>query len=314
MQDYLELLREVLHSGERRIDRTGTGTLSIFAPQRLEFDLSPRGNYIGSNVYTDAFPLITTKKMFLRGVIEELLWFLRGDTSVFSLQQKDVHIWDGNYASHRQHIIDEYGEEHDPNGDLGPIYGKQWRCWQTMTRDKAGIVTRREVDQMAQLVESLTANPASRRHIVSAWNVAELDDMALPPCHCFFQCYVRQASTVPSDSSEGCDRVGVLDLFLYQRSADLFLGVPFNIASYALLLLILCENTGYTPGRLIMQFGDAHIYFNHVDQVKEQLSREPLPLPAMEIFRAPKFDMHHVSDFHLINYQHHPSIKAPMSV
>ncbi len=264
MQQYLELMARVRETGVRKEDRTGTGTLSVFGHQ-MRFDLS-RG-----------FPLVTTKKLHLRSIIHELLWFLRGDTNIAYLKRHGVSIWD---------------EWADENGELGPVYGHQWRSWPAPEG--------RQIDQIAQVVEQIRSNPDSRRHIVSAWNPAEVDDMALPPCHTLFQFYVAQ---------------GRLSCQLYQRSADIFLGVPFNIASYALLTLMVAQVTGLQPGDFVHSFGDAHLYLNHLEQVDLQLSREPLPLPRMQLNPAVTslFDFR-FEDFQLLGYQSHPHIKAPVAV
>jgi thymidylate synthase len=264
MQNYLNLLQQVLDHGVDRSDRTGTGTRSIFGHQ-LRFDLAA------------SFPLVTTKKVHLKSVIHELLWFLRGERNVKSLQARGVRIWN------------EWAAE---DGDLGPIYGVQWRAW----RGADGQV----VDQITQLIAGLKRHPYSRRHLVSAWNVAEVDDMALPPCHALFQFYVAE---------------GRLSCQLYQRSADLFLGVPFNIASYALLTLMLAQVCGFQPGEFIHTFGDAHIYHNHFEQVQRQLSRTPRPAPTMRLNPAVTdlFGFRY-EDFELIGYDPHPAIKAPVAV
>ena len=264
MRQYHDLLQHVLDQGVDRGDRTGTGTRSIFGHQ-LRFDLS------------EGFPLVTTKKVHLKSVIYELLWFLRGERNVKPLQEKGVRIWN------------EWAAE---DGDLGPIYGVQWRSW----RGADG----QTVDQISKLVEGLKNNPHSRRHLVSAWNVAEIDDMALPPCHTLFQFYVANEK---------------LSCQLYQRSADLFLGVPFNIASYALLTLMLAQVCGLQPGDFVHTFGDAHVYHNHFEQVQLQLSRTPRPLPTMQLNPAVKsiFDFQY-EDFTLLDYDPHPAIKAPIAV
>jgi thymidylate synthase len=260
---YLDLLADILGNGVQRGDRTGTGTLGVFGRQ-IRFDLA-RG-----------FPLLTTKKLHLRSIIVELLWFLRGDTNIAYLKDHGVSIWD---------------EWADANGDLGPVYGKQWRSWTAPDG--------RAIDQITAVVKSLKENPNSRRHIVSAWNPADVDDMALPPCHCLFQFFVAE---------------GRLSCQLYQRSADVFLGVPFNIASYALLTLMMAKATGLAPGEFVHSFGDAHLYLNHVDQAREQLSRQPLPFPTMDL--ADKTDLFgfELADFQIRNYQAHPAIKAPIAV
>ena len=264
MRQYLDLMELALKKGTEKRDRTGTGTRSIFGHQ-MRFGLA------------EGFPLVTTKKMHLKSIIYELLWFLRGDTNVRWLQEHGVTIWD---------------EWADEAGELGPVYGKQWRSWPTA--DGATI------DQISNLVADIKANPDSRRLIVTAWNPADVPRMALPPCHCLFQFYVAN---------------GRLSCQLYQRSADIFLGVPFNIASYALLTLMVAQVTGLKPGEFVHSFGDAHVYQNHIDQAKEQLSRSPLPLPTMRLNPAVTdiFDFK-FEDFTLENYQALPSIKAPIAV
>ena len=264
MQQYLDLMRHVMENGAVKEDRTGTGTSSIFGHQ-MRFDLS------------DGFPLVTTKKLHLKSIIHELLWFLQGSTNIAYLKENGVRIWD---------------EWADENGELGPVYGAQWRSWPTPDG--------RHIDQIAQLVEQIRTNPSSRRHIVSAWNVADVDNMALPPCHCLFQFYVAD---------------GALSCQLYQRSADIFLGVPFNIASYALLTMMMAQVTGLRPGDFVHTFGDAHLYSNHMDQAREQLSRDPRPLPEMLI--NPKVDdlfAFRYEDFVLENYNPHPHIAAAVAV
>ncbi len=264
MKQYLDLLRHIRENGTVKSDRTGTGTKSVFGYQ-LRFDLSK------------GFPLVTTKKVHVKSVVHELLWFLQGDTNIQYLKDNSVKIWD---------------EWADAEGDLGPVYGKQWRRWEA----KDGRV----IDQVAQVVELLKKNPDSRRMIVSAWNVGELDKMALMPCHTLFQFYVAG---------------GKLSCQLYQRSADVFLGVPFNIASYALLTLMMAQVTGLEPGDFVHTFGDVHIYSNHEEQVKLQLTREPKSLPVMKLNPAVKsiFDFK-FEDFELVGYDPHPSIKAPVAV
>jgi thymidylate synthase len=261
---YLDLLAEVLQSGARKTDRTGTGTLSVFGRQ-LRFNLA------------DSFPLLTTKKLHTKSILTELLWFLRGDTNVKWLQERGVSIWD---------------EWADENGDLGPVYGYQWRHWRTPDG--------REIDQIAQLIQSLKKKPDSRRHIVSAWNPADVDKMALPPCHALFQFYVAN---------------GRLSCQMYQRSADLFLGVPFNIASYAALTLMVAQVTDLKPGEFVLTLGDAHIYLNHLEQVREQLTRSPRPFPRLKLNPAVKelLDFRY-EDFTLEAYDPHPAIKAPIAV
>ncbi|OJU28719.1 MAG: thymidylate synthase [Sphingobacteriales bacterium 41-5] len=264
MQQYLQLLQHILDNGVTKTDRTGTGTISTFGYQ-MRFDLSK------------GFPLVTTKKVHLKSIIHELLWFLQGSTNIKYLKDNGVRIWD------------EWANE---NGDLGPVYGKQWRSWAC----KDG----KEIDQISEVVEQIKKNPDSRRLIVSAWNVADLPDMALMPCHNMFQFYVAE---------------GKLSCQLFQRSADVFLGVPFNIASYALLTMMIAQVTGLQPGDFVHTFGDVHIYNNHLEQVKLQLSREPFPLPQMHISTEVKniFDFKY-EDFTLLNYQSHPAIKAVVAV
>jgi thymidylate synthase len=264
MKQYLDLIQRVLNEGVRKEDRTGTGTVSIFGHQ-MRFDLS------------EGFPLLTTKKLHLKSIIYELLWFIHGDTNVHYLQEHGVRIWN---------------EWANADGELGPIYGHQWRSWP----DYDGGT----IDQLKEAIETIKNQPDSRRIIVSAWNVAQIKDMALPPCHAFFQFYVAD---------------GKLSLQLYQRSADIFLGVPFNIASYALLLLMVAQVTGLQPGTFVHTLGDAHIYLNHLDQVKMQLERTPFPLPQIqlnpEIHDLMDFDY---DDFTLLNYQAHPHIKGIVAV
>lgn len=264
MKAYLDLLRYILDKGLEKKDRTGTGTISTFGYQ-MRFDLAA------------GFPLLTTKKVHTKSIIYELLWFLRGDTNIKWLKENGVSIWD---------------EWADANGDLGPVYSKQWRSW--------AAPDGRTIDQISEAVKMIKTNPDSRRIIVSAWNPADVDKMALPPCHCFFQFYVQN---------------GKLSCQLYQRSADVFLGVPFNIASYALLTLMMAQVTGLKPGEFVHTFGDVHIYSNHMEQVKLQLSREPRPLPQIKINPAVKsiFDFKY-EDFELLNYDPHPGIKAPVAV
>jgi len=264
MRQYLDLLNHVLEHGDKKEDRTGTGTISVFGYQ-MRFDLSEK------------FPLLTTKKVHLKSVIHELLWFLKGSTNIGYLKENGVSIWD---------------EWADENGDLGPVYGSQWRSWQTSDGST--------IDQISNLIENIKNNPDSRRLIVSAWNVGEVEKMKLPPCHCFFQFYVANDK---------------LSCQLYQRSADIFLGVPFNIASYALLTLMIAQVTNLAPGEFVHTLGDAHIYSNHIEQVKQQLSREAKNLPIMKInphikdIFSFKYD-----DFEILNYDPHPLIKAPVAV
>ena len=264
MTQYLDLLSEILQHGANKSDRTGTGTRSIFGYQ-MRFNMN------------EGFPLLTTKKLHLKSIIYELLWFLRGDTNIRYLNEHNVSIWD---------------EWADENGDLGPVYGHQWRSW----RGADGIT----IDQIKNVIDSITTNPDSRRHIVSAWNVGELDKMALPPCHVLFQFWVAE---------------GKLSLQLYQRSCDVFLGVPFNIASYAILLMMVAQVTGLQPGTFVHTLGDAHIYLNHLEQVETQLSRQPRPLPTLKINpqRTSIFDFQY-EDFTLENYDPHPHIKGAIAV
>jgi thymidylate synthase len=269
VQQYLDLLDHVMTTGVDKSDRTGTGTRSVFGYQ-MRFDLA------------DGFPVLTTKKLHLRSIIGELLWFLRGESNVRWLQERGITIWD------------EWADEH---GDLGPVYGYQWRSWPTPDG--------RHVDQIAKVIESIRTNPDSRRHIVSAWNVADVDAMALPPCHTMFQFYVTPA--VDGHRAK-------LSCQLYQRSADIFLGVPFNIASYALLTMIVAQLTDLEPGDFVHTLGDAHLYSNHVEQARLQLTREPLPLPTMRITPRASIDDYDLGDFELVGYEAHPSIKAPIAV
>ncbi len=264
MRQYLDLMQRALDDGAIQHDRTGVGTRSVFGAQ-MRFDLS------------QGFPVLTTKKLHLRSIIVELLWFLRGDTNVGWLRDRKVSIWD---------------EWADENGDLGPVYGKQWRDWEAADG--------RHIDQIAELLETIRTNPASRRQIVTAWNPGELHAMALSPCHCLFQTHVAN---------------GKLSLQLYQRSADIFLGVPFNIASYALLTHMLAQQAGLAVGDFIWTGGDCHLYENHLDQAREQLSRTPGPLPRLEIRRKPpSIDAYEYEDFALIDYEAQAHIKAPVAI
>ncbi len=260
---YLNLLRDILDNGARRDDRTGTGTLGVFGRQ-MRFDLAK------------GFPVLTTKKLHLRSIIVELLWFLRGETNIGWLKENGVSIWD---------------EWADAQGELGPVYGKQWRSW--------AAPDGRMIDQIEKLIEGLRTNPNGRRHIVSAWNPADVDDMALPPCHCLFQFFVAD---------------GRLSCQLYQRSADVFLGVPFNIASYALLTMMMAQVVGLKPGEFVHTFGDAHLYLNHVEQAETQLAREPRPLPTMTITPRDDLFAYRLEDFTLEGYEPWPHIKAPVAV
>ncbi len=263
MRQYLDLMRRVLDEGVERPDRTGTGTLGVFGHQ-MRFDLGA------------GFPVVTTKRLHLRSIFGELLWFLRGDTNIRWLQERGITIWD---------------EWADDNGDLGPVYGYQWRSWPTPDGTS--------VDQIAGVIDAIRTNPNSRRHIVSAWNVADVDQMALPPCHAMFQFHVAN---------------GRLSCQLYQRSADIFLGVPFNIASYALLTHLIAEQTGLEVGDFVHTLGDAHLYLNHRDQAREQLTREPYPLPQLRIGARESIDAYDLADIELVGYQAHPPIKAPIAV
>ena len=264
MKQYLDLMKYVRESGTEKGDRTGTGTLSVFGYQ-MRFNLE------------EGFPLVTTKKVHLKSIIYELLWFLKGSTNIDYLNEHGVSIWD---------------EWADERGELGPVYGAQWRSWPT--QDGSSI------DQISEVINQITANPDSRRLIVSAWNVSQIDSMALPPCHAMFQFYVAD---------------GKLSCQLYQRSADIFLGVPFNIASYALLVLMMAKVTGLKPGEFVHTLGDAHLYLNHLDQVDEQLKRQPFPLPRMSITKDIKnvLDIEY-EDFSLEDYESHPHISAPIAV
>jgi thymidylate synthase len=264
MRTYLDLLRLILDKGVEQKDRTGVGTLSVFGHQ-MRFDLS------------EGFPLLTTKKLHIRSILIELLWFLKGDTNVRWLKENKVSIWD---------------EWADDEGDLGPVYGKQWRRWQAPDG--------REIDQIANLVDLIKRDPSSRRQIVTAWNPAEIHLMALAPCHCLFQTQVAG---------------GRLNLQLYQRSADVFLGVPFNIASYALLTHMLAQQCGLEPGTFVWTGGDCHLYLNHLEQAREQLTREPRPLPKLELLRRPAaIDEYRFEDFEISGYEAHPHIKAEVAV
>ncbi|MEM7747715.1 MAG: thymidylate synthase [Pseudomonadota bacterium] len=264
MEQYLDLMRRIREQGARKSDRTGTGTLSVFGHQ-MRFDLS------------EGFPLVTTKKLHMKSIIHELLWFLKGDTNIAYLKAHGVSIWD---------------EWADDTGDLGPVYGKQWRSWPA--------IDGQAIDQISEVIETLKTSPDSRRMIVSAWNPADIPDMALAPCHCLFQFYVAN---------------GRLSCQLYQRSADVFLGVPFNIASYALLTMMVAQVTDLEPGEFVHTFGDAHLYLNHLDQAEEQLKRAPRALPQMKI----NPEVHNLfdfvfEDFEVVDYDPHPHIKAPVAV
>ena len=262
-RQYLDLLRDILNNGARRDDRTGTGTLGVFGRQ-MRFDLSK------------GFPVLTTKKLHLRSIIVELLWFLRGETNIGWLKENGVSIWD---------------EWANAEGELGPVYGKQWRSW--------AAPDGRVIDQIEKLVHGLKTNPNGRRHIVSAWNPADVDDMALPPCHCLFQFFVAD---------------GKLSCQLYQRSADVFLGVPFNIASYALLTQMVAKVTGLEPGEFVHTLGDAHLYLNHLDQAREQLTREPYPFPTLTLADKRDLFSFDYEDFKVTGYKAHDKIAAPIAV
>jgi thymidylate synthase len=264
MKQYHDLLRHILEKGNKKEDRTGVGTFSVFGYQ-MRFDLS------------EGFPLVTTKKVHLKSIIYELLWFLNGDTNIKYLKDHGVSIWD---------------EWADANGDLGPVYGYQWRSWPGRNGEK--------IDQITKLINTLKSKPDSRRHIVTAWNPADVDKMALPPCHALFQFYVAE---------------GKLSCQLYQRSCDTFLGLPFNIASYALLVHMIAQQCDLEPGDFVWTGGDVHIYSNHIDQVNLQLTREPYPLPTLSIKRKPSSIFEYqFEDFEIMNYQAHPGIKAPIAV
>ena len=260
---YLNLLRDILDNGTRRDDRTGTGTLGVFGRQ-MRFDLSK------------GFPVLTTKKLHLRSIIVELLWFLRGETNIGWLKDNGVSIWN---------------EWADAEGELGPVYGKQWRSWAAPNGES--------IDQIARLIEGLKTNPNSRRHIVSAWNPAEVEDMALPPCHCLFQFFVAD---------------GKLSCQLYQRSAVVFLGVPFNIASYALMTMMIAEVVGLEPGEFVHTLGDAHLYVNHIEQAELQLTRSPRAFPTLSVAPRASLDAFELADFELAGYEAWPHIKAPVAI
>ncbi len=264
---YEDLVRRILTEGTLKSDRTGTGTISLFG-QQMRFDLSK------------GFPLITTKRVWFKGVAYELLWFLKGSSNINWLVEHGVHIWD---------------EWADADGNLGPVYGVQWRSWPAPTKDDPN----RTIDQIANVVDLIRNNPDSRRMIVTAWNPAEVENMALPPCHALFQFYVAD---------------GKLSCQLYQRSCDMFLGVPFNIASYSLLTCMMAQQTGLEPGEFVWTGGDCHVYDNHVEQVLEQLSRAPYPYPTLRIDKAPSIFEYQYEDFHVENYQHHAKIAAPVAV
>ena len=264
---YEDLVRKILTEGTLKSDRTGTGTISLFG-QQMRFNLK------------DSFPLLTTKTVFFKGLAYELLWFLKGSTNVRWLQEHNVHIWD---------------EWADENGDLGPVYGAQWRSWPAPPPDDPN----RTIDQISNVLDLIRNHPDSRRMVVSAWNPAEVENMALPPCHALFQFYVAD---------------GRLSCQLYQRSCDMFLGVPFNIASYSLLTMMMAQQAGLKPGEFVWTGGDCHVYDNHVDQFLEQLGRKPYPYPTIEIRKADSLFDYQYEDFKVVGYQHHPTIKAPVAV
>ncbi|OZG50230.1 thymidylate synthase [Bombiscardovia coagulans] len=265
---YEDLVRKILREGTLKSDRTGTGTISLFG-QQMRFDL------------TSSFPLLTTKTVFFKGVAYELLWFLKGSSNVHWLQDHNVHIWD---------------EWADPQtGELGPVYGVQWRSWPAPTAEDPGHT----IDQIEKALDLIRNHPDSRRIIVTAWNPAEIDQMALPPCHALFQFYVAD---------------GKLSCQLYQRSCDMFLGVPFNIASYSLLTMMMAQQAGLEPGEFVWTGGDCHVYDNHIDQVMEQLSRKPYPYPQIQIRKADSIFSYEYEDFEIVNYQHHSTLKAPVAV
>ena len=277
VHQYHNLLDRILTDGVRKDDRTGTGTLSVFGHQ-MRFDLA------------EGFPAMTTKRLHLRSIFGELLWFLRGDTNIAWLHERKISIWD---------------EWADENGDLGPVYGHQWRSWPASDG--------RQIDQIASVINGLRANPDSRRHIVSAWNVADVESMALPPCHALFQFYVRPA-THAGEASGGGGETAYLDCQLYQRSADVFLGVPFNIASYALLTHMVAQVVGLRPGHFVHTLGDAHLYVNHLDQARLQLSRDCRPLPTLRLTPGLDIDEFDLADIALDGYDPHPGIPAPIAV
>jgi len=271
VQQYLDQLQTILKYGEKRMDRTGTGTLAVFGMQ-AKYDLR------------EGFPLVTTKKVIWSGVVRELLWFIKGSTNIYDGLKPHTPIWDA------------WAKE---NGELGPIYGHQWRKWgRTQENPLTGLLEQHPVDQLSEVIQQIKSNPSSRRLIVSAWNVGDLPQMALPPCHLLFQFFVAG------------DR---LDLQLYQRSADMALGVPFNIASYALLLMMVSQECGLQPGVFVHTIGDAHIYLNHLEGIQEQLTRSPLPLPQVKLANKPIYDLQ-FEDVELIGYEHHPFIKFPVAV
>ncbi|KAJ2518033.1 Thymidylate synthase [Coemansia sp. RSA 2049] len=290
-KQYLDLIREILERGERRRDRTGTGTIALFAPPQLRFNLAD-----------DVFPLLTTKRVFWRGVVEELLWFVRGQTDANILSDKDIHIWDGNGS---REFLDSRGLSHRREGDLGPVYGFQWRHFGAEYVDADTDYTGKGVDQLARVIRTIRENPTDRRIILSAWNPADMAVMALPPCHMFAQFFV---------SNPGTDKA-TLSCQMYQRSCDVGLGVPFNIASYALLTRMIARVTGLKPGHFVHCMGDTHIYSNHVDALKVQLEREPRPFPKLVIRRTPEnVEDFTIGDFEIEGYNPYGKIKMDMAV
>lgn len=283
-QGYLDLLKNVLERGEEKLDRTGTGTLSMFGAQ-LRFDLK------------GSFPLLTTKRVYWKGVVEELLWFLRGDTNAKHLNEKNVKIWDGNTS---RAYLDSIGHSHRQEGDGGAIYGHQWTHWNAPYTDCFADYSGRGIHQIHKVIEQLRSSPDSRRHVVVAWNPEQIHEMALPPCHIVFQFYVSQGK--------------FLSCHMFQRSCDLFLGLPFNISSYALLTYIIAHQVGLMPGELILSISDAHIYKNHIDQVKTLLERNPMPFPTCSIQGDVTVDTISPENIMLRNYVCHPPIKAQMAI
>ncbi|KAI8970050.1 thymidylate synthase [Mycotypha africana] len=293
-KQYLDLIKRIMDEGEHRADRTGTGTLAIFAPPQLRFSLKD-----------DIFPLLTTKRVFFRGVLEELLWFIRGDTNSKHLSDRNVKIWDGNGS---REYLDKIGLSHRREGDLGPVYGFQWRHFGAKYVDCDTDYTGQGIDQLQQVIDKIKHNPTDRRIILSAWNPADIPIMALPPCHAFCQFYVSNAPT------DGKGRAR-LSCVLYQRSCDMGLGVPFNIASYALLTRMIAHVTDLEPGEFIHTMGDTHIYVDHIDALKQQLEREPRPFPTLKINRkVTNIDDFKFEDFELENYKPHGKLDMKMSV
>ncbi|KAI9318916.1 thymidylate synthase [Dichotomocladium elegans] len=289
---YLDLIQHILEQGEHRVDRTGTGTLAVFAPPQMRFSLKD-----------DIFPLLTTKRVFFRGVLEELLWFIRGDTNANHLSERKVKIWDGNGS---REYLDKIGLTDRKQGDLGPIYGFQWRHFGAQYVDCDTDYTGKGVDQLQQVINTIKNNPTDRRIILSAWNPADLKKMALPPCHAFCQFYV----STPKHGKKSS-----LSCVMYQRSCDMGLGVPFNIASYALLTRMIAHVTGLEPGEFIHTMGDTHVYVDHINGLKQQLQREPRPFPQLKIIRqVESIDDFKPEDFEVVGYQPHGKIDMTMSV